>query len=963
MKYFNFLITLCLCFVISLNLNAQGLKSFKLPNGLTVYIWEDATTPEVFGMVAVNAGSKEDPEEYTGLAHYLEHMMFKGTEKIGTLDWEKEKPIYEQIIAKYDEFAATEDPVKKEAITKEINQLTMEAAKYNYSSEFSALSDIIGGYAVNAGTNYDYTVYFNFFPPGEIYKWLQLNSERLINPVFRSFQPELETVYEEYNRVQDEQMRRIGNFLLETIYGGTPYERPIIGLPEHLKSPQLSQLNAFYNKWYVPSNMALILSGNVKTKELIPLIQETFGRLENKPLPEKKKYTVNPVKGRKEVSAKISRYPTLYLSFPGVTSSSDDKIALEICLNILSNSNRTGLVDKLALDGDLMQGGAFLRDLLVAGDVRLYAIPYYDANQRRFESLKSVEKMLLNEVKNLKEGKFDENLLWSIKREKIRQYDLQMESIYEVANQIAERFVAGKDMAELLNYKEIVENVTIDDVKSVAAKYFGSDYYAILLNEGKPSKAKELEKPNIEPIVPVRGAVSQYAQEFRLLPVKYTKPAFGDLKNVEVRKINDLSKLYYVKNPENDIFTLTLKYGIGTGKMPKLELAVPLMNNAGIMGQMEAQEVKKEFSNLGAIASYSVDDSYLTVRLTGFEQNLEASANLLMRQILLPKLDEKQLGNVVGSLYQSRKIEKTMTDYLNTALMEYVVYQDKSSFIDRLPLSEIMDLTVSNLTGEFQRATDYEAEIHYVGSLPADEVVEILKSNLPLKEGEKKSTSPEVKELSRYAENSIYFLPNNDAQQSVIWFYIEGVEYNKEMDPYIKAFNKYFSDGFTALVMQEIREYRSMAYAAEGVYQVPNSLGEKCAFLGYVGTQADKVLDAVDIYMGLLNNMPGYADRMGNIKAYLKATASVEKPHFRNESQRYQAWKLRGYEEKSPAETNLSIYEDMTFDDLLNFYNTHIKGKTIAIGICGNPKNIDLKALEKYGKVIRLNTSQVFSDK
>jgi len=272
------IISVILLFFSCLTVQSQGLKAFKLPNGLSVFIWEDASVPDVFGMVTVKVGAKEDPEQYTGLAHYLEHMMFKGTDKIGALDWEKEKPIYEQIIAKYDENAATVDPAKRDEILKEINRLTNEAAKYDLSNDFSNLSQSMGGENLNAGTSYDYTQFFSSFPPGEIYKWLELNSERLLNPVFRSFQPELETVYEEYNRKQDQLDSRILNFILSSVFPGHPYSRAIIGLPEHLKNPQLSKLIKFYHDWYVAGNMALILVGNVNTNQILPMIKEKFGR-------------------------------------------------------------------------------------------------------------------------------------------------------------------------------------------------------------------------------------------------------------------------------------------------------------------------------------------------------------------------------------------------------------------------------------------------------------------------------------------------------------------------------------------------------------------------------------------------------------------------------------------------------------------------------------------------------------
>ncbi|MDR2148435.1 MAG: insulinase family protein [Tannerella sp.] len=945
-------------------MSAQGLKAFKLPNGLSVFVWEDLTAPDVYGMVTVKVGSKDDPEQYTGLAHYFEHMMFKGTDKIGALDWEKEKPIYEQIIAKYDEYAATADTAKRREISDEINRLTNEASRYNTTNDFWGLSQGMGGINVNAATGFDMTYYHYSFPPGEIYKWLQLNSERFINPVFRNFQPELETVYEEYNRTQDEiqeqRGRRANEFILGTVFPGHPYARSVIGLPEHLKNPRLSQLIKFYNDWYVAGNMALILAGNVKTEQVLPLIRETFGRLENRTTPERKQYPENPVKGRKEFSAKLSDYPQVLLAFPGITTASEDKIALDICTSILSNSSQTGLINKLVIDGDLLSGGANAESLLERGHVIVSAIPHYDVNQQRFESLKSTEKMLLNEIKKLKEGKFDEALLQSIKNNMIRDYDLLMENPKEITRYISNLFVAGKGMEYLLNYGEMVNAITSDQIKAIAQKYFGNDYYAIFLEEGKAKKGEMLVKPGYDPIQPVRGAETEYAKTFRTLPVQHATDPFAHMDEVTERPINELSKLFYSRNPENDIFTLVLKFGIGTEKMPKLDLAVALMSNAGIMGQLNAQEVKQAFSDLGATCEYGVDANYLYVVLRGFEVNLEASCNLLTRQILMPQLDDKQLNSMKGFYFQSRKIEKKDNEDLSQAMREYMLYKDKSSFIDRLSLDEVTELSVSNLTGEFQRATNYAADIHYVGSLPEEQAYDILSKNLPLRQGEQASTSPEVKDKESYAENTILFLPNSDAKQSNIWFYIEGDTYQKEKDPYINAFNQYFDGDFNGLVIQEIREYRSLSYSSHGYYATPPVENKKAFFTGFVGTQADKTLEAIAVYMDLLTNMPQYPDRLANIKNYLKEAATVEKPHFRNASQIYQIWKLKGYT-KSPAETNMPAYDNLTFDDIVKFYNENIKGRPIVIGIVGDPKMIDEKALEKYGKVVRLSTAKVFS--
>jgi predicted Zn-dependent peptidase len=620
------------------------------------------------------------------------------------------------------------------------------------------------------------------------------------------------------------------------------------------------------------------------------------------------------------------------------------------------------LIDKLEINGDIQGVYASVESLKEQGVITVTAIPYYDVNQRRFESLNAAEKMLWKEIKKLQDGQFEDWLVQSIKSNMIRQFDLQMESQSTRAMAIMESFISGRDMADLLNYKERVNAITTEEIKSIAKKYFGPDFLAIHLNEGKPLKSKTIDKPELDPVIPVRNGESDYAKAFKLLPVKYV-PDFANMDDVETRKINDLSKLFYTKNPENDIFSLTLKFGVGTAKMPKLALAVPLVNNAGIMAQLDAQEVKQEFSNLGTTCYYTVNNDYLTVVLYGFETNLEASCNLLTRQILLPKLDEKQMNSRIGSYYQQRLFEKEENSILSNALFQYLLYKDKSNYIDRLNMTNVIGYSISDLTGEFQRATDYEAEAHYVGNLPIDQVHDILSRNLPMKQGEKATTSPEIKDRQTYSENTVFFLPHSDAKQSTIYFYIQGDEYVKEKDPYIDAFNQYFGAGFfTDLVQQEIREYRSMAYSAGAVYFKPAVEHKKAGFYGSIGTQADKTIEAIDIFMGLVNDMPQYPERMANVKSYLKGLAEMEKPQFRSASEQYEAWKLRGYSQ-SPSQTHLKTIDSLTFDDIVKFYEENIKGRPVAIAIVGNPKQIDEKALAKYGKIVKLSPAKLFSDK
>lgn len=952
------LLTMCFC----LQSQAQGLKAFKLKNGMSVFIWEDASKPDVFGEIAVRTGSVNDPEQYTGLAHYLEHVMFKGTQKIGALDWEKEKPIYEQIIAKYDEMAEENDPVKKEAIAKEINNLTIEAGKLSLSGEFSELIEGMGGTGLNAGTSLDYTVFYNTFPPYQINKWLEISSERFVNPIFRTFQNELETVYEEYNRSKDNPNRQINEFMMQQAFDGHPYSRSVIGLGEHLKNPRLSQLIKYYNDWYTPENMALILVGNVDTKKIMGRIAAAFGKLQAKATPERKIYPDLDIKGRMQYSSKFSPYPSVLLIYKGIKNGHTDETALEICMQLLNNNSQTGLLNKLTINGDLLGGDASLLAFREQGRIIITGIPSYDNNQRRFESNKSVEKKLLKAIQQIAKGDFEPWIVEAIKAGMCRDYDLRMESNSFKARLLEDAFINERDIKQVLNYKDIVIGVSIDDIKRVAKEYLTDNYLAIYNEKGKINKSQKIKKPDYKPIEPPVGKSSLYAQQFKNMAINKVEENFVNWNKVQERKLNDYSCVYYTKNEENEVFTLLLKYGVGSEVFPKLEYAASLLNNAGIMGSFEPQQLKEELSKLNATCSVDADESYLYVTLRGYENTLQEACRLLTRQLLMPQLDEKQLRSLKGNVVSNRITRKENVNLLANALRQYIMYGDKSDYKSEITDKELTEMNISELTGDVTRATAYASEIHYSGTLPFETVYQTLSTSLPLVAGEKQSSSPVVKEMIEATENMVYFLPNSDAQQSQIYFYIPVGEYKKEQNVIREAFNQYISGGFSGLIMNEIREKNSMAYTAYGFASSRELPQTKTYFTGYIGTQNDKAIDAIELYLKLLTDMPERPERIDNIKSYLHQSVLTNHPDSRGLSLQIAEWKRKGYT-ADPAKEKLPIIDALTFQDIMDYYKTNIKGKPIIIGILGNPKEINIDVLKKIGKVIKLNEKKLFNEK
>ena len=268
-------------------------------------------------------------------------------------------------------------------------------------------------------------------------------------------------------------------------------------------------------------------------------------------------------------------------------------------------------------------------------------------------------------------------------------------------------------------------------------------------------------------------------------------------------------------------------------------------------------------------------------------------------------------------------------------------------------------LNKTNLTTTIQEATGYAVDIHYCGKKPINEVAASM-AKIPMKETMMASDSPYLRDRAKYDKTNVMFLADSKMQQAKIYFYINGKPYDIAQDVACDAFNQYFSGGFSGLVMNEIREKRSMAYTAFGSVSNPIIPGKDSYLLGYVGTQSDKVADAVDVFMDLLNNMPDYPDRMENIITFLHQSALAAKPGMRSKSMTFDMWKRLGYKD-DPAKVNLNNIDNLNYDVIKSYYEQNIKGQPVTIVIIGNPKTVNLKQIKaKYGKVTKVSAAKLF---
>ena len=957
-KTFSLLIVAVLFLQLSLNAQKSMLKveNYELDNGLTVILNEDHTKQKVFGVVAVKAGAKDDPADATGMAHYQEHMLFKGTQELGTVNWEEEKKYIDEIFSLYDELGQTEDEEKRAEIQKKINEASLKANEYAIPNELSNIIKAMGGTSLNAGTGWDQTLYYNAFPPGEIERWLDLYSHRFMNPVFRGFQAELEVVYEEKNLYNDRFQTQLIEAFNRNFYKNHPYgQQTIIGTADDLKNPSLTKMYQFFKTWYVPNNMALVITGDFDTEKIKPIIAEKFGRLETAEIPERKVYEEAAFEGREFFEDRLSPIKMGILGFRTVPSGHPDETTLNMANKILSNRNQTGLLDKLAIENELLGAFAFPMIQNDHGGTLFMFIPKIMG-----QSLEDGEQLVLEKIEMLKKGDFSDKHFEAVKQDTYTDFVRGLESLERKATLFASVYMRGQDVDDYLNQPEKIKAVSKQDIIDVANKYYGDNYLAFHSKMGSPDKEK-IEKPGYEPLITNTNKKSEFAKRFEEIPVLTTDIKYIDFeKDLASAEAKNGTPVYIAENTINDIFSLEYKIAHGELKEPLLKYTAQLMSLAGTEDK-DVNQIKSEFAALGSSYSVSVNDDYLSIRLNGIEENLEASLKLLNELLTKTQIEQEKIQTVVEGEQSNRKMEKSEPDNVASALFEYIKYKNESDYINRLTIKEIKKLETVSLVEKLNEALGYEAEVFFAGKTDKKDFVKLVNNYLAFSEAPKASDAPTEQKVEAYTENTVFLVDKPKALQSKIFFLINGKPYDLEEKPAIEAFNQYFGGGFSGLVLQEIREYRSMAYSAAAFYSAPAKEGFNTMFYGYIGTQADKTVNAVEIFNDLVRDMPQKTERTEMIAHYLKQSALTATPSFRQLAQQVNRWQTEGYKE-DPRKMKSEFYELLTFDDILKFYKENIQDKPMVIAIVGDKDMMDVEKLSEFGTIKEINEKDLFHD-
>nr|WP_314559280.1 insulinase family protein [uncultured Capnocytophaga sp.] len=927
-------------------------RFYTLKNGLTVILSPTNKEPRIQCYVAVKAGSKTDPATNTGLAHYLEHLLFKGTDKYGSLDWEKEKVQLDKIDALYEEYNHTKDPVQRKAIYKRIDSVSGVASKYAIANEYDKMMTAMGAQNTNAFTSFEKTVYTDDVPANALSKYITVQAERFRNPILRIFHTELEAVYEEKNRSLDSDNSEVFETLFASLFKKHNYGlQTTIGTVEHLKNPSLKEIRKYFHTYYVPNNMAVVLSGDFDPDQAIAEIDKAFSYMQPKAVPQYTFEQEDPITAPiiKKVVGPDAENVSIVFRLPG--NQHKDALLADLVGEILTNG-KAGLIDlNLVKKQKLLGAGAGAYTLID------YGLLYLSGSPLEGQSLEQVKDLILEQIDNLKKGNFDDDLIPSIINN-MKKYTIEStESYSNRANMLMEAFTDNLDWKDRVTYVNNLSKLTKTDIVAFANKYLGNNYVAVYKEKGQRTNVEKIEKPAITPVETNADKQSAFVKMVNEMPSTPVKPVFLDYnKDLKKGKLGK-AEVLYVQNKDNELYRLSFRYKVGTLNDLKLAMAT---NYSQFLGtdKKSAEQLTKELYKIASSFSISASGEYTTVNISGLQENFEAAVKIYEDFIANVKVDEGALQALKARIVKSRIDSKANRNSIMQSLTNYAMYGPKNPSNYTLSNAEIEATTGKELVGKLKNLNSVEQTIIYYGPLTLQELTAKLKPlhKVPAKFA-KVATKKEFKQVEQI-KNQVLFADYEMVQAETRWVR-NTVPYNPVESTVIRAFNNYFGGGMGSLVFQTIRESKALAYSTYGYYATPGKKTDKYHILAYVGSQADKFKEAVEAMNELLTTMPELPANLELAKLQIKQEIETERVTQDGIIYSYLYDQRMGLKEDIRKKVYESI-DNVTMKDIKDFHDKYISKKPYTYVILASEKKLSEDELKKIGEFKKLTLEELF---
>lgn len=928
-------------------------RYYTLKNGLTVILSPTTKDPRIQAYIATKAGSKTDPADHTGLAHYLEHMLFKGTDRFGSKDWAKEKPLLDQIDALYEKYNQTKEESKRKEIYKEIDKVSGEAAKYAIANEYDKLMSGMGADGTNAFTSFEQTVYTEDIPANVTDKFLAVQAERFRQPVLRLFHTELEAVYEEKNRGLDSDSRKVSEAMFAAIFPNNNYgKQTTIGTVEHLKNPSLKAIREYFDNYYVPNNMGIIMSGDFNPDEMITKIDKDFSYMKSKAIPVYNIGQEKPITApiTKEVFGPNPENITIGFRFPGATTK--DARLLNLIGSMLTNG-QAGLIDL-----DLIKKQKLLGAYAFPYVLKDYSVLFLQGNPTEGQSLDQVKALLLQEIDKLRKGEFSDDLIQSIVNNERKNIIQNNEKYSSRASTLMDEFTSDIDHKAALEYVEEISKLTKKDIMDFTSKYLqDNNYVAVYKRKGEDKNIVKVDKPTITPVSVNRDDQSDFVKKINEMPEAAISPVWLNFdKDIAKNKLGGVDVLS-VKNTDNELFRLYYYFDSGKWNNKMLPLAAEYLQYLGTKNK-SSEAISKEFYKLASSFSVGAGNEETYVTLEGLNENFDKTAALFEDLIKNCEADQSALDSYKARLKKSRANAKQNKGTIMSGLRSYAQYGAQNPFNNVLSDAELDALKAEDLIKILHDLFNYKHKVLYYGPKSGSEAVASLNPihKLPatLKEMPKSKTFAQI----ATDKNKVLFAHYDMVQAEVFWVR-NGDAYNSAITPTVSLFNNYFGGGMGSIVFQTIRESKALAYSTYSYFSLPSKKEDKDIITAYVGTQADKFNESTTAMNELLTTLPQSQQLFETAKSGLKKSIASERITQDGIIFTY----LRAQKLGNMSDIRRNIYEQapkLAFTDINSFHDKEMKGKNYTYCLVASQDKVNEADMQKLGEVKKLNLTEIF---
>ena len=454
----------------------ERVKEFRLDNGMKFIVIENHEAPVISFVTYADVGGVDEPDGQTGVAHFLEHLAFKGTKSIGTKDYRQEK-VYlgklDRIFGKIKAAQTAGNEAKLARLREKFTKIESQASSFVKQNEYGQIVDTAGGVGLNAVTTADYTSYFYSFPSNKLELWMSLESERFLDPVFREFYKEKQVILEERRmRTDNSPIGKTVEAFLDTAFVSHPYKRPTIGYNEDIRNLTRENVREFFATYYTPNNLTVAIAGDVNPQEVEELAKVYFSRFKAKPAPPEVSKTEPRQTQTKEVIVKLPTQPWYLEGYHIAGLTDPDYPVYDVLTDILSNGRTSRLYQSLVEKQQVAlsaQGFSGFPGNKYPNLMLFYALtaPGHTVNdvaialREQIELLKA-QPVTTEELDRVK-TQFKASLLRSL------------DSNLEMARILTEYEAKTGDWRNLFEELEAITAVTAEDIQRVARSIFTED--------------------------------------------------------------------------------------------------------------------------------------------------------------------------------------------------------------------------------------------------------------------------------------------------------------------------------------------------------------------------------------------------------------------------------------------------------------------------------------------------------